>query len=542
MTAAKSYTRLDKALAQFLAQLSALQGGERERLQVLIADLGYEQRQGHSCMLLRNDDDRRLLEASGLVSEGRAAPLVLQQNRLYLHRYWQYENRLAQQIRARLAKSAAPDGLDAALDVYFPPPADGGTDWQRAAARAALTQAFCIIAGGPGTGKTTTVVKILALLQQFSAVPLSVALAAPTGKAAARLQQAVGGNIAALPCSAAVKALIPEQVSTLHRLLGARPPSPYFRHDAENPLPHDVVVVDEASMVDLALMSKLIDALKPQARLILLGDKDQLASVEAGAVLADLTAALPEHTVELQTAHRFNAAIAQFAAALNRQDADAAWRCLHAGQDAVGLLSGDVVAFIARQQHAYLEKIRAAAPYAEIYAAFSSFQALCATREGWHGVADVNARVERALAGSGHIQAGGLWYAGRPVLITQNDPGLHLYNGDIGICLPDAELEQRLMAFFLRPDGSVKKYLPSRLPRCETVYAMTIHKSQGSEFDAVLVVLPDAASPLLGKELLYTAATRAKRTVRLVCGEAVFRAAVTQKIERAGGLAAILSI
>jgi exodeoxyribonuclease V alpha subunit len=537
----KPYSRLDKAVAQFLARLSALQGAQRQRLQTLIADLGYEQQQGHCCMLLQ-EDDRRLVETSGLASQDGGTPLILQQNRLYLHRYWQYENRLAAQIRARLAKNVAPDGLDAVLDLYFPPPATGDeTDWQRAAAEAALTQAFCMIAGGPGTGKTTTVVKILALLQQCSAAPLSIALAAPTGKAAARLQQAVGGSKQALPCSDAVKAHIPEHVTTLHRLLGARPPSPYFRHDAGNPLPHDVVVVDEASMVDLALMSKLVDALKPDARLILLGDKDQLASVESGAVLADLSTALPAHTVELQTAHRFNAAIKQFAAAVNRQDAGAAWNCLHRGQDSIGLLQGDVIDFIAQRQHAYLDKILAAAPYPEIYAAFNAFQALCAVREGKMGVAGVNTAVERALAGSGHISADGLWYSGRPVLITQNNPGLHLYNGDIGICLPDPRQEGRLMVFFQGVDGSVKRYLPSRLPHCETVYAMTIHKSQGSEFDSVLIMLPDTASPVLGKELLYTAVTRAKQTVRLVCSESVFSATVAQKVKRIGGLAAAIT-
>lgn len=536
----KSYSRLDKALAQFLARLSPLQGTERQRLEILIADLGCEQQQGHSCMVLQ-EDDLRLVAASGLASDGGGTPLVLRQDRLYLHRYWQYENRLAGQIRARLAKNAAPDGLAAALDSYFPPSATAETDWQRAAAAAALTQAFCIIAGGPGTGKTTTVVKILALLQQFAAAPLAIALAAPTGKAAARLQQAVGGNKQALPCCAVLKERIPEHVTTLHRLLGARPPSPYFHHNAGNPLPHDVVVIDEASMVDLALMSKLVDALRPDARLILLGDKEQLASVEAGAVLADLTVALPAYTVELQTAHRFNAAIKAFAAAVNGQDADAAWACLHGGAADIALLQDDAVDFIVRQQHTYLQKMRAGAPYAEVYAAFNAFQVLCAVREGPHGVAGINARVEQALGASGHIAGGGLWYAGRPVMITQNDPGLHLYNGDIGICMPDAQSQGRLMVFVQGADGGVKRYLPSRLPHCETVFAMTIHKSQGSEFDKVLIVLPETINPLLNKELLYTAATRAKRTVRLVCSETAFRAAVAQKISRIGGLEAALA-
>jgi exodeoxyribonuclease V alpha subunit len=540
MTTLKTYSRLDRALAQFLSQLSTLQGSERQRLQILIADLGFEQRQGHSCIPLQ-EGDLRLIAASGLASVGGKTPLVVQQNRLYLHRYWQYEHRLARQVRGRLAKTAAPAGLEEALDRYFPPPAQRETDWQREAAKAALTQAFTVISGGPGTGKTTTVVKILALLLQFSSSPLHIALAAPTGKAAARLQQAIGGSKQVLPCLDNLKAQIPEKVTTVHRLLGSRPPSPYFYHDAEHPLPHDVVVIDEASMVDLALMSKLADALKPDARLILLGDKDQLASVESGAVLADLTAALRAYAVELQIAHRFNAAIKQFAEAVNRQDADDAWDRLHAGEDSIGLLPNDAVEFIATRQHAYLDKIRASQPFAEIYAAFNAFQTLCAVREGRHGVVGINAAVEQALARSGHIRIGSTWYAGRPVLITQNDPGLHLYNGDIGICMPDGGQDGRLTVFFQGADGSIKRYLPSRLPHCETAFAMTVHKAQGSEFDMVLILLPETVSPVLSKELLYTAATRAKQRVRLVCSETVFRAAVTQKIIRIGGLMAALN-
>ncbi len=254
-------------------------------------------------------------------------PLVVEQDRLYLHRYWFYENRLAMQIKAMAKVSHSVENLDAMLDRYFEPVV-GETDDQREAAKMAVKQAFSIITGGPGTGKTTTVVKILAVLQELADEPLHIALAAPTGKAAMRLQESIGFNKAALPCSEAVKKHIPETVTTLHRLLGAKPPSPYFRHNADKPLPHDLVVVDEASMVDLALMSKLLDALKPGARLILLGDKDQLASVESGAVLADLTAALPEHTLELKKSRRFDENIKKLAEAVNLQQDEVAWQVL----------------------------------------------------------------------------------------------------------------------------------------------------------------------------------------------------------------------
>ena len=425
--------------------------------------------------------------------------------------------------------------LTALFDKYFGI-STGETDWQREAAKMAVKQSFCIITGGPGTGKTTTVVKILALLQELAEQPLHIALAAPTGKAAMRLQESIGFNKAALPCSETIKSHIPETVTTLHRLLGAKPPSPYFRHDADQPLVYDLVVVDEASMVDLALMSKLLDALKPGAQLILLGDKDQLASVESGAVLADLTMALPEHTLELMKSHRFDDTIKRLAAAVNLQQEDVAWQILHEGNENIAMLGQDLIDYVAAQQTDYLRLIKAGAGFDEIYYAFSRFQVLCSNREGKNSVSDINYRVEQKLFGQKFINLSGLWYSGRPVMVTQNNSALHLYNGDIGICLPDKDQNGKLMVFFQRADGTVKKYLPSRLPHCETVYAMTIHKSQGSEFEEVLIVLPETINPVLTKELLYTAITRARKTVRLVADEAVFAATVGQKVERITGL------
>ncbi|MGR9117011.1 MAG: exodeoxyribonuclease V subunit alpha [Gammaproteobacteria bacterium] len=535
MTVDQPFSRLDHAFARFLGRLAALESHRRSDFETLVAKLSYEQNQGHSCLQV-SQVERDLALASGLASETGTRPLVLEFDRLYLQRYWFYEQRLARQLQGMIQVSYPADNLVALQDRYFAGSAST-TDWQREAAQKAVVQAFSIITGGPGTGKTTTVVKILALLQELAQQPLLIALAAPTGKAAMRLQEAIGFSKYRLPCSESVKQLIPETVTTLHRLLGARPPSPYFRHDAGQPLPHDLVVVDEASMVDLALMSKLVDALKPGGRLILLGDKDQLASVESGAVLADLTAALPEHTVELQKSHRFEAAIKKLAEAVNRQLPQLAWAALQQQEANIGLLGKDLIENIAERQADYLRLMQKGSDFAAIIEAFNRFQVLCANRQGKNGVSDINFLVEQKLASMNLITLSGSWYAGRPVMVTQNNAGLHLYNGDIGLCLPDAEQGGKLMVFFQRPDGSVKKYLPARVPHCQTVFAMTIHKSQGSEFEEVLIVLPEQYNPVLTKELLYTAITRAKQTVKLAASEAVFTETVQRKIQRFGGLA-----
>jgi len=289
---AKSVSRLDVVFSLFLSERTTFNPLQKQAFENIVMSLSYEQSQGHSCIQL-DEQGRALVLASGLaiscspsgeLDQADTLPLVVEQDRLYLHRYWFYENRLAMQIKAMIQLSeahgqkiaAAPTAL---FDKYFGM-SEGETDWHREAAIQSVKQSFSIITGGPGTGKTTTVVKILALLQELAEQPLVIALAAPTGKAAMRLQDSIGFSKAALPCPETVKSHIPETVTTLHRLLGAKPPSPYFRHDASKSLVYDLVVVDEASMVDLALMSKLMDALKPGSRLILLGDKDQMDSVE----------------------------------------------------------------------------------------------------------------------------------------------------------------------------------------------------------------------------------------------------------------------
>jgi len=535
------FTALDTAVSRFLTLRANLTAAEKPVFQRWVAALVNQQNQGHSCIRL-DAEGRALVLDSGLAMEAagreeiKPLPLVVEGDRLYLHRYWRYEQRLAAQIKAMRSCPPALDESQAVLARYFGDDNES-IDWQCEAAKRAVCHAFCIITGGPGTGKTTTVVKILAILLELAGPGLHIALAAPTGKAALRLQDAIVSRKQELPCSAAVKDKIPETVTTLHRLLGSRPPSPYFLHNAQNPLSHDVVVVDEASMVDLALMGKLVDALKPRAKLILLGDKDQLASVESGAVLADLSAALPLQTVELKTSHRFGGSIQELAALVREGQAEKAWRLLEA-DDACQLAAPDPTGYIAQQQKRYLSLLDKGADVQEIFAAHGQFQTLCANRQGKNSVVDINLRVEQGLHRQHLIHPASTWYNGRPVMVVQNAPALHLYNGDIGLCLPDHGQDGKLMVFFRRADGALKKFPPNRLPKCETVFAMTIHKSQGSEFEEVLVVLPETGNAVLSRELVYTAITRARKAVKLVASQEVFAQALAQTVDRATGLVA----
>jgi exodeoxyribonuclease V alpha subunit len=289
-------------------------------------------------------------------------------------------------------------------------------------------------------------------------------------------------------------------------------------------------------MVDLALMSKLVDALKPDARLILLGDKNQLASVESGAVLADLTAALPANTLELKKSHRFNEHIKALSDAVNNQQDELAFEILQQNDSDTRFLDQDLINYITDKQKAWLKLMQSGAGFTEIYQSFNQFQVLCSNRTGKNSVADINHRVEQKLLELKLISPSSSWYAGRPIMVTQNNPALHLYNGDIGLCMPDSEQNGKLMVFFPDTSDGYKKHLPSRITSLETVYAMTIHKSQGSEFEEVLIVLPETINPLLSKELLYTAITRAKKTVKLFTEKSVFTATIRKKIERVTGL------
>jgi len=535
------FKRIDFAFSAFLAEKSKLQAEEKNRFKMILNQLSSAKSQGHSQIVL-TDEEKLIIQSSMLADDAGMQPLVLENNELYLQRYWQYECELAKQIQILTAQDATTVETEILLEQYFPEKKSQEIDWQKVAANAAITNSFTIITGGPGTGKTTTVVKILGLLQELAAPnELNIALVAPTGKAAMRLKESIIQSKLKLQCSAKILNLIPDNVITIHRLLGTQRFSPYFKYNKNHKLAFDLIVVDEASMIDLALMSKLLSALKENARLILLGDKDQLASVETGTVLADLSVALPKYTQELKKSYRFSGAIKKLAIEINQQNAEQSWQVLLNSNDGVALLETDLIKYITDKQTEYLNLIASKIDFISIYNAFNTFQVLCATRKGGLSVDDINKRVVTALKNANNISSAGEWYIGRPVLITQNSPALNLYNGDIGICLPDESNNGQLIVCFLLADGSVKKYFPARLPHCETVFAMTIHKSQGSEFDEVLLILPEMESAILTKELIYTAITRAKKSVKLVAKKTIFIDAINKKIDRQSGLIKRLS-
>ena len=616
-----------------------------------------------------------------LISDGPGnTPLVRSdgQNttRLYLRRYWQFEQTLHQEIATRLSadspmhssmdspvyKSEESPLLKSALDALFPP--NDTLDWQKVACALAARSSFAIITGGPGTGKTTTVVRLLALLQtlqlaQPNAHPLRIRLAAPTGKAAARLNESIAGQVKDLPLSGLESLLdehaaaassnaidIPTEVTTIHRLLGARADTRHFRHNAANPLALDVLVVDEASMVDIEMMTALLSALPASAKLVLLGDKDQLASVEAGAVLGDLcrradaahytpaTAQwlaeltdhpLPESLIDpdgqpldqaitmLRVSHRFTetSGIGQLAQAINQplsealrerdkhqavhgvlnngyadlhhlvlkpdaQNEDSALERLvingsperfpHAGEGRTNF-KGEPMAPPTGYQY-YLNTLASERPdtslafeeNGEVYnawakqvlTAYSRFQLLCALRKGPWGVEGLNLRIaktlrsEKLLFGNDYTLEKG-WFEGRPVLVTQNDYGLKLMNGDIGITMavPDPRSSSgapgrsllRVAFPTSDPENPIHWVLPSRLHAVETVFAMTVHKSQGSEFQHTALLLPQTPNPILTRELVYTGITRARDWLTLIeAKRGILNDAVTREVMRVSGV------
>ncbi len=537
------------------------------------------------------------VDASGL------SPLVLCGERLYLRRYWRYEVRVADGIRARTDRRETMDSA-AALDIssarawlqrLFPAAAPDRTDWQQLACALALRGRLSVITGGPGTGKTYTAARLLVLLQALhtGVQPLRVALAAPTGKAAARLRQSIDVALQGLQLQlGGAQTLGPwvqrlEPARTLHGLLGARPGTRRFRHDALHPLALDLLFVDEASMVHLEMMAALFEALPPSAHLVLLGDKDQLASVEAGAVLGDLCqgaagydagtaqwvrqltghslppseqgtgSGLAQQTVMLRDSHRFAGPIGRLALAVNQGDGAAALQILHDGEEAVALIETrdpGVVASLAcagrpgapggyRGFAQVLGQRPAAAADFDAWAvavlqSFDAFRVLCALREGPWGVAGINAAIERALSDAGLLACRGEWYEGRPVMVTRNDAALGVFNGDIGVVLLSPQ--GALRAYFL--DGSALRSVSvGRLADVETAFALTVHKSQGSEFEHVLLVLPDEDLPLLTRELVYTGITRARRAFTLVARHAgLLPLAAGRLTRRMSGLRALL--
>lgn len=511
---------------------------------------------------------------------GQYFPLILdEKSRLYLHRYFEYQERLARLIVER----AGDEGHSINVPIFkeglgrlFPKDGTKDINWQEVAAVAALCKRFCVITGGPGTGKTTTVAKIIALiLEQAGQGRIRIALAGPTGKAASRLKEAIKSVKGGLNCPDRIKDAIPVDASTIHRLLGSIQGSAFFRYNEKRPLPFDVVIIDEASMVDMALMSKLVQALSRDAKLILLGDKDQLASVEAGAVLGDICDSGNEHGISeafcsvlkdicgydigqdfsreeagisdciigLRKSYRFgkNSGIGEASRMVKAGDAEAClgiltgrgynditWKPL----PMTNLLQTAIKETVIRGFGDYLK----AGDPLEAFRLFERFRVLCALRKGPYGVNAINRMTEEILKKAGLIEPEKTWYAGRPVLITRNDYSLGLFNGDMGIAFEDRDSGNDLRVFFQTADGGQRRLHPARLPEHETVYATTIHKSQGSEFDHVLFILPDRDSQVLTRELIYTAITRARKGVEVWGNAEVFSSAVSRRTERTSGL------
>lgn len=599
-------TGLDKAFAHFLEEV---QPSPDRRHTLLAALTSHQFGRGHACLDLELLDEQgvsalgwearmqSLLPAALCAgastlpwATGPNSPLVLDGARLYLRRNWSAEQSICAAIRARLRQTCAvPDTLAASLDLLFSTspssqsPNNPAPDWQKVACALATRARLTLITGGPGTGKTTTVVRLLAVLQlnaTLRGTPLRIALAAPTGKAAARLGESIASAIQLLP--AGMQNHIPTQAITLHKLLQIRPNQ---GHDAAPELAFDLVIVDEASMIDLEMMARLLAAVPLSASLILLGDKDQLASVEAGAVMGQLCegavqgsynsetidwlmeitgadlrpwaangSALAQQTVMLRHSRRFSddSGIGLWAKAVNAGNVSAVqalWRQAPlwspANQASVERLTvqrpsdRNLIELIKQGWQPCMIEIQRARlggctdeQALKVLKALSQFQVLCAVREGAWGVTGLNRLIAAALG----FQDDG-WYAGRPVMVIRNDYNLKLMNGDVGICLPHAK---GLRVAFPDGHGGILWVLPSRLDAVESVFAMTVHKSQGSEFSHICLVLPDQAVAVLTRELLYTGITRAKVKLSLIVPrlEVLWRA-VEVKVLRSGGLSKI---
>ncbi len=580
---------LDTCFARFLTRLNGESSTELELAGALVSHAASK---GHICLDLR--DPRPALPqqaehspppfpaaptwhaALGRTSvvgrPGERAPLVLDDNRLYLQRHWTDECLLADAVRAYGVRDSLPvddTRVRAAIDRFLP--AERHDMWQRSAACAAAIRPLCVVTGGPGTGKTTTVALILAVLLELEP-SLRIALAAPTGKAAARMQEALARardeKLAGIP---ELLERFPGEAMTIHRLLGARVNGGGFAHGADNPVCADVLVLDEASMIDLPLMARLFEALPAACRLVVLGDRNQLSSVEAGAVLGDLCnpvslqrfsvpmarriealtgSAVPKRMidgeelsvadslVELTTVHRFSASLGAVSSAV--RDGDAARALTYIESTATirwcqapavpGRLAPPIEDRIVKGYTRYLQ----ATAVDEQFDALRDFRILCALRRGPYGVDAINALVERILARNGLLAVDGPFYAGRPLMVTRNDYALDLYNGDIGcvVATPDGP-----RAAFATASGEARLISPHRLTAVETAFAITVHKSQGSELRHVMLLLPDRDSPVLTRELVYTGLTRARESAVIAGTREIFETAVQRVTRRTSGLA-----
>lgn len=502
-------------------------------------------------------------------------PLIVSSTHAWLARYWSYEQRLSQVIKCLMAERPQYDlptenkTLKQDLARYFPVQ-DEDCDWQKVAACMVLQNGFSIISGGPGTGKTTTITRILALLiQHLNIRPERIQLAAPTGKAAMRMQEAIQQAKQRLPLSSELIEQIPEQGLTLHRLLGYQPNRVDFRYNAQHQLPLDVLIVDEASMIDIAMMTQLLEAIPSQARVILLGDKDQLASVETGSVFRDLCSLLPDqqynhfstqqcqvlsewsdtalphneaqhdrlhdHLVVLKKSYRFDhhSGIGQLAESIRDGQAKRMLAVLKDQQQYADLTwLAEPEALLAehflKPWKAYFDAVQRKDIHA-CFETFNHFRVLSPQRRSKRGTEQLNDYIEKLVKQQSRSSLFAEWYAGRPIMITQNDYRLNLFNGDVGITLADEQGNWRVYFPTQAESTEYHSFAPVRLPLHETAWAMTVHKSQGSEFDSVLLMMPEHVdNELLGRELFYTGVTRAKSTLKLVGSESVLKAALAR--------------
>lgn len=533
--------------AKFISRIAQCDEESCQKIKSLVEELVLAMHNGHSCLPV-NETQGALLTSSHLAitknsvngSQPNQSPFVIENKKLYLHKYYLFEYTLAKKLITMAAvftddKSIGKIVSEVCGDHH-------GEDLQREAARMAARRNLTIISGGPGTGKTTTVAKILLVIKELYGNSIRIALAAPTGKAAMRLQQSLQKSFANFRDDHICYDDLKTNTFTLHRLLGIRQGKSRHAYSEDNPMHWDVVIVDEASMIDLAMMSKLVGSLKEGAKLILLGDQYQLASVEAGSVLADMTKSLPSNSIQLKKTYRFDISIEELAESIKRGEAET-FSAL-SDDTSIETISSiddrDLLKHISEGYAHYIHSVTSkTASYEDIFHSFNTFSILCPTHSGKYGVEWVNRYLEQYVV-SGREQDTE-WYEGRPVLITRNSYQLNLFNGDIGLCLPDDTESDKLMVWFEDGDGGFKKIYPYRLPEHQTAYALTIHKSQGSEFGSVLVLLPDQETELLTRELLYTAVTRAKKEVAIFDEKKNISFYLSRRAVRFSGLAEMIT-
>ena len=602
-------SEIDLQFAEFMTRID---GRENRSLALAAALLSHATGFGHICLDLKTAHQpisgaevgespaivcpeiihwvAHLKDSSVIGAPGEYRPLILDHSqRLYLHRYWCYEQDLISAIQTRIENQDLESyrqnstEISDTFDSLFPDKNTNGTvDWQKVAVFMAMMKPFCVLTGGPGTGKTHTISKILAILiAQSGGSDYRVEVATPTGKAAAKLSESLKTAVKSLTCSQTIKDRIPVNAQTIHRLMIPIPGTPHFYYNKDNPLPVDALIVDEASMIDLALMSKLATALPQGTRLILVGDKDQLASVEAGAVLGDICDHRKQHNfsaafcdlarsiigqtfndcgtqkvsgiqdciVNLVKSYRFDGkgGIGALSRAVNSGDTDKTfellysnemsnvkWQPVSSNRDLYQLLSNHIM-------KGYRGYLSAEDPVSALIR-FGQFRILCAVNKGPRGVQALNRLAENVLQSEELVNlnlnanpAG--WYEGRPILVTANDYNLGVFNGEIGLAASDPRTGQSfLTVHFPSVDGKSRRVPVARLSGIETAFAMTIHKSQGSEFNQLHVVLPETDMPVLTRELIYTAITRAKSHVTIWGSDKVLEKALSKRIERRSGL------